>query len=96
MKQLKNKKLFAFILSIMVFSFAHGCIFSFTHPFFWLLRWRKNPVEETSLYYLSDNQPSKLAVYLVVVNWSTHHSPPADSITFYPQPLREPVNFLPL
>ena len=69
MNRLKNK-IFAFILSTMVFSFAHGGIRSFMRSvttcidnYSWLLRWRNNPVEKTSLYHLSDDQPSENSVF---------------------------------
>ncbi len=60
MKLQKNKKLFIFILSILVFSFAIG-----NHDYKWLWRWYYNPVRETSLYHLSDNQPSKNKVFIL-------------------------------
>ncbi len=112
MKQLKNKGLFAFILSTMVFAFSNGdiydtmhsvgnstltCMYKFNkdnpyylatvgkigvsgyclaklgtytykkffgnHDYDWVWRWHNNPIEQTSLYHLSNNQPNKNSVF---------------------------------
>jgi len=58
MKSSKNKAFFAFILSTMIVSFAIG-----NYEWFW--RWHSNPVEETSLYHLSDNQSDKNKIFIL-------------------------------
>ncbi len=75
MNRLKNK-IFAFMLSVMMFSLARGGIRRFMRSvsnfkstwidnknYPWVWRWRNNPVEETSLYHLSDNQLSENSVF---------------------------------